>query len=274
MSPTEHTDAPEVPTRRIHDHLIEERHGPVVIVRVDREDRLGALSRDMVEALGPYLSQLAGEADVQVMILTGTGRGFIAGADIGEYHGVTQQSFDTYQRLSRRVFGAVAELPQITIAAVNGYALGGGFELALCCDLIVAAQSARFGLPEIDLGLLPGGGGTQRLARAVGERLTKELVLTGRRMYPDEAAARGLLVDVVPDAELTERAISLADTIASKAPLAAREAKRVICDGLDAALSTGLTLEQRVLSALFATGDADEGVTAFVEKRPPQFTGR
>lgn len=274
MTAAETDAAPEASRRRIHDHLVEERHGPVAIVRVDRGNRLGALSRGMVEALGPYLSRLADDVDVRVLILTGTGRGFVAGADIGEYHDVTQHDFDAYQRLSRKVFGAVAELPQVTIAAVNGYALGGGFELALCCDLIVAAESARFGLPEIDLGLLPGGGGTQRLARAVGERITKELVLTGRRMYPAEAAARGLLVDVVPDSELIDRAMGLAVMVASKAPLAAREANRVIHEGLDAALSTGLTLEQRVLSALFATDDAKEGVAAFVEKRQPQFSGR
>lgn len=259
---------------QIHDHLVEDRRDHVAVLRVQREEALGALSRPMVEALLGYLSGVAQDPEVRVLVLTGTGRGFIAGADINEYDGVTQFDFDAYQRLSRRAFAAVTQLPQPVIAAVNGYALGGGFELALCCDLIVASTKARFGLPEVKLGLLPGGGGTQRLARAIGTRAAKELVMTGRSMHPDEAERRGLVARVVAPEELDATAAELADTLAGAAPLAVREAKRLIDDGVEASLDAAWTLEQRQLGALFATADAHEGIRAFIERRTPDFTGR
>jgi enoyl-CoA hydratase len=209
-----------------------------------------------------------------VVVLTGTGRGFVAGADITEYHGVSRTEFDDYQRLSRGVFDQLAQLPQPTVAAVNGYALGGGFELALCCDFIVASSSARFGLPEVSLGLLPGGGGTVRLARAVGARVAKELVLTGRRMKPPEAQALGLLTALVEPDELLPRALELAREIARQAPLAVREGKRLVDDGLDSGMATALTREQQVLSWLFTTEDAREGVASFLDKRVARFRGR
>lgn len=259
---------------RIHEHLVEDRRDAVAVLRVDREQALGALSRSMVEALLDYLNEIAADPQVRVLVLTGTGRGFIAGADINEYDGVAQVDFDAYQRLSRRAFGAVTQLPQPAIAAVNGYALGGGFELALCCDFILASTDARFGLPEVKLGLLPGGGGTQRLARAIGTRAAKELVMTGRSMHADEAERRGLVTRVVEPDALGAAGAELADTLATAAPLAVREAKRVIDDGVEASLEAGWTLEQRQLGALFATADAHEGIRAFIERREPGFKGR
>lgn len=259
---------------QIHEHLIEDRRDHLAVLRVDREAALGALSRSMVEALLSYLNGVASDRSVRALVLAGSGRGFIAGADIGEYDGATQAEFDAYQRLSRRAFGAVTQLPQPTIAAVNGYALGGGFELALCCDLIVASTKARFGLPEIKLGLLPGGGGTQRLARAIGTRATKELVMTGRTMRPDEAERRGLVARVVEPVALNDTAVELAETLAANAPLAVQEAKRLIDDGVEASLEAGWTLEQRQLGALYATADAKEGIRAFIEHRDPVFEGR
>jgi enoyl-CoA hydratase len=228
----------------------------------------------MVEALRRYAEALADDPDVRVLILTGTGRGFIAGADINEYEGVDQAAFDAYQRLSRQTFDAIERLPMPTIAAVNGYAFGGGFEIALCCDLIVASTSARFALPEVSLGLLPGGGGSQRLTRAIGKRGAKEMVMTGRRISPEEAQNFGLLARLVSPEGLMDSALKLAEELASKAPLAVREAKRLIDDGVEASLPAALTLEQRVLSALFATEDAREGIRSFLEKRPPRFVGR
>ncbi|MCC6223106.1 MAG: enoyl-CoA hydratase/isomerase family protein [Thermoleophilia bacterium] len=257
-----------------HPNLVEDRRDAVAILRVQREEALGALSRGMVEALGDYLTDLGRDSSVGALVLTGTGKGFIAGADIGEYDGVSQAAFDDYQRLSRRVFDLLEALPQPAIAAVNGYALGDGFEVALACDLIVASTAARFGLPEIKLGLLPGGGGTQRLPRAIGMRAAKELVLTGRFMRPDEAERRGLLVAVTEPEELLGVATELAERIAAAPPLAAREAIRLIDDGCDSPLATALSLEQRVLSNLFATADAREGIRAFSEKREPRFSGR
>jgi enoyl-CoA hydratase len=256
------------------EHLVEDRRDRVAVLRIDREERLGALSRAMLEGLVDYAAGVAADPDVRVLVLTGTGRGFIAGADIGEYAGASQAGFDAYQRLGRRAFAAFAELPQPVIAGVNGYALGGGFELALCCDLIVASSAARFGLPEVTLGLLPGGGGTQRLARAIGVRTTKELVMTGRRLRADEAARLGLVARVVEPDGLMPAALELAETLADRAPLAVREAKRLIDDGVEAPLQAAWTLEQRVLSALFASDDAREGIQAFVDKREPDFSGR
>lgn len=269
--------------RRLHEHL-EERRDPigVVTLRIDREDALGALSRSLLTTLEAYLRELAAEADAppagggtpaRVVVLTGTGKGFIAGADIGEYDGVSQADFDDYQRLGRRVFDALEALPQFTIAAVNGYALGGGFEVALCCDVILASERAKFGLPEIKLGLLPGGGGTQRLARAVGTRYTKLLVSTGRIVSAADLHNRGLLVGTYPPNELLPNALQLAEELATVAPLPLRAAKRVVDDGVGLPLADALTLEQGVLSELFASADAKEGVAAFVAKRPPTFTG-
>lgn len=260
-------------TARIHPHLVEERDGAVTIVRVDRPEALGAFSRSMLEALGEHLETLAA-SQARVVVLTGTGRGFVAGADISEYHGVPQQVFDAYQRLARTVSERLAGLPQPTIAAVNGYAFGGGFELALCCDMIIASTAARFALPEVKLGLLPGGSGTQRLARALGVRLAKEMIMTGRVMRPGEAAGMGLLSSVVEPEQLLPAAKDLAATLAERAPLAVRQAKRVIDDGMESSLAAGWSLEQSVLSGLYATTDAQEGIQAFLDKRDPHFVGR
>lgn len=260
---------------RIDDHLVVRRDGAVVTVTVDREDALGALSRPMLSALDAFLPGLAADDGVRVVVLTGTGRGFVAGADIGEYHGVGQRDFDDYQRLGRRVFDAVEALPQYTVAAVNGYALGGGFELALCCDAILATERARFGLPEVTLGLLPGGGGSQRLSRALGTRFTLRLVSTGVLVPAAELYRRGLLEEVHPGPdELRDGAAALAAAVAGAAPLAVRAAKRLVRDGTAMALPDALTHEQAVLSSLFATEDGREGVAAFVEKRAPVFRGR
>lgn len=260
--------------RRVHDNLVEERADGVAVLRVEREEALGALSRGMVLALGDYFAELHFDESVRVLILTGTGKGFIAGADIREYHGVTRSAFDSYQRLSRSVFGALEALPQVTIAAVNGYALGGGFEAALCCDFIIASERAKFGLPEINLGLLPGGGGTQRLARAAGVRFAKQAVLTARFYSAAQLRDLGVVTEVHTPDELMPRTHELGATIAAKAPVAARAAKRLIDDGAQMPLDVGLTVEQQVLSQLYTTADAAEGVAAFLEKRQPHFRGR
>lgn len=259
--------------KRLHEHLVEERRGAVTLLRIDREDALGALSRTLVERLGDYLEDLHASDDVRVLVLTGTGKGFIAGADIAEYHGAPAGVFDEYQRLSRRVFTALEALPQFTLAAVNGYALGGGFEVALCCDMILASDRARFGLPEVRLGLVPGGGGTQRLARAAGTRFAKEATVTGRFYGADELAARGVVSSVCRGEELLETAERTAAEIAENAPLAVRAAKRLVNRGVEMSLDVALAAEQDALSALFRTRDGAEGVAAFIEKRRPRFAG-
>ncbi|MDE0534288.1 MAG: enoyl-CoA hydratase-related protein [Albidovulum sp.] len=259
---------------RLHPNLALERRGAVDVLRIDREEALGALNFEIMERLGTFASELAGCGSRRVLVLTGTGRSFVAGADIRGYDKVGQAEFDRFQRRSRATFDAVAALPQITICAVNGYALGGGFELALCCDIVLASRKAKLGLPEIKLGLLPGGGGTQRLARLVGAMRAKEILLTGRMITAEEAVEYGAALQSLDPDELMPKALELADELASKAPLALAEGKRVIDDGLDASLSSGLTLEQRVLGALFASDDGKEGIAAFVDKRDPEFKGR
>lgn len=244
------------------------------MLRIDREAALGALSRGLVSALFGYLDDLAADESVRVLVLTGTGKGFIAGADISEYHGVSAEEFAGYQRLSRQVFGKLESLPQITIAAVNGYALGGGFEVALCCDLVVAADRARFGLPEVKLGLLPGGGGTQRLARAAGVRFTIEAVVTGRFLSPEELQRNGVVSQIHPAAELITKTVDLAEEIARNPPLAVAAAKPLIRSATETPLSDGLTAEHEVLFRLFDTADAAEGIDAFLAKRQPRFVGR
>lgn len=258
---------------RIHEHIFEERRGAFTLLRIDREETLGALSRSLVVRLGEYLEELHASEDIRVLVLTGTGKGFIAGADIAEYHGAPPAAFDEYQRLSRRVFTALEALPQFTIAAVNGYALGGGFEVALCCDMILASDRAKFGLPEVKLGLVPGGGGTQRLSRAAGTRFAKEAAVTGRFYGAEELVARGVVSRVCSHEDLLATAEQTAEAVADNPPLAVRAAKRLVNQGVEMPLDVGLAVEQDALSALFRTRDGAEGVAAFLEKRQPRFTG-
>ena len=258
---------------RIHPNLLVSREGPVATLRIDREESLGALNLDIMQALGEYAVELGTNREVKVLVMTGKGRGFVAGADITGYHKASQAEFDTFQRLSRRTFDTIAALPQITICAVNGYALGGGLELALCCDFIFINNKTKIGLPEIKLGLLPGGGGTQRLSRLIGTMRAKELILTGKMITADEAVSYGIALEACEPDELMPRAMALARDLAGQAAIALAEGKRVIDDGVDTALSSGLTLEQRVLGGLFATDDGKEGIAAFIEKRTPNFRG-
>jgi enoyl-CoA hydratase/carnithine racemase len=254
--------------------LIEERVGAVAVLRIEREEALGALSRSMVTALRDYFTRLRDDSSIRVLVLTGTGRAFVAGADIGEYHDVSQASFDAYQRLSREMFDTLESLPQFTIAEVNGYALGGGFELALCCDVIIASEKAKVGLPEVKLGLIPGGGGTQRLGRALGARTAKLLLATGAILPAGDLVAGGVVTRLVPPAELHGEVLKLGEQIAQNAPLAVRATKRVVNAGLEMRLGDALTLEQDALSALFATADANEGIAAFLSKRTPVWQGK
>lgn len=263
-----------VEERRVHEHLhASDLHG-VRMLRIDRQDKLGALSSGLVAALGEQFAAAGADPSVRALVLAGTGRGFIAGADIGEYADADAAAFTAYQRRSRAVFDSLDALAVPTMAVVNGYAYGGGFELALCCDIVLAAESARFALPEIRLGLIPGGGGTQRLTRAVGPRVAADLILTGRAIGAREARDHGIVSEVLADAELMPRARLRAQRLAANAPRALREAKRLVRSAPDLPLAAGLGAEQAALDAVFATADAREGIAAFVEKRAPRFTGR
>ncbi len=212
---------------------------------------------------------------MRVVILAGAGdRAFVAGADIAEYRGNRAAAFAAYQFRSRRVFDRLEGLPQPTIAAIRGYALGGGFELALCCDLIVCARSARLGLPEGQLGLSPGGGGTQRLSRAVGKGIASDMMLAGRRITGERAYAIGLAVELADDEDLAAAALARAQAMLKLAPLAQTEMKRLIRQGFDAPLPVAQSLEQEVLLRLYGSEDGQEGIAAFLDKRQPNFKGK
>lgn len=246
----------------------------IVRLTFNRPDKLNALSMPMLRLFERHLDAIAADASVRVVILTGAGeRAFVAGADIAEYRGNRTAAFNSYQLESRRIFDKLEALPQPTIAALRGFALGGGFEIALCCDILLCAESARLGLPEGLLGLSPGGGGTQRLTRAVGKYMASDIMLAARRITGARAFALGVAAECVADDALDEAALARARAVLKVAPRAAAEMKRLIRQGPDAALPTALSFEQDVLMRLYGSHDGQEGITAFLDKREPQFRG-
>ena len=245
----------------------------VALVTLDRPASLNALSFDLLDALVDALESLDEGGVCRAIVITGAGdRAFAAGADIRELATQSQASlmaggrFGTWDRL------AAIGLP--LIAAVRGFALGGGCELAMACDMIVAAEDASFGQPEIMLGVMPGAGGTQRMTRAIGKARTMELVLTGQPLPAQEAAAAGLVTRVVPAAATVDAALELAARIATMPPLAVRAAKAAVREAAEASLRDGLAHERAAFFALFDTQDQAEGMAAFTQKRPPVWSGR
>ena len=250
-----------------------ERDGRKAILTFIREERLNALDAQTFRDLLAALDAIEADPEIALVILTGRGRAFVAGADITGYVDRTVLEYVEFQRLGRLVYDRIERLRQPVIAAVNGYALGGGFELALAADLVVAADTATFGMPEAKLGLLPGGGGTQRLPRLVGRNKAKELLMTADFLTAAEARELGIVNSVVPTGELMTATHALADRILQRAPLAVAMAKQLVNDGANASLATAITQEMGMTATLYATADAREGIAAFVEKRPPRFTG-
>jgi len=252
-----------------------EVEGPFATVTVDRPRSLNALDTRTLQELEKAAGDLAQRAEVRGVIVTGGGeKAFVAGADIAEMNGMDPDRARHFGALGQRVMDVIAALPMPVVAAVNGFALGGGCELALACDLIYASETARFGLPEVSLGLLPGFGGTQRLSRLVGRARAKELIFTGDMIDAAKAKEIGLVLEVVPLPELLGHARAALERIAKKGPLAVRRAKEAIDRGADLELADGLHIEREVFSDLFASTDRREGMKAFLEKRPPVFTGR
>lgn len=249
--------------------------GEVAVLTFNRPQKLNALNTAMLDQFMEELDAIERQDEVRVVILTGAGdKAFVAGADIEEYADGDEAAFEAFQRHGRVVNDRLASFPKPVLAAVHGYALGGGFEIALCCDIIVASEKARFGLPEGLLGLSPGGGGTQRLLRTVGPYVASEVLLGARRLTAERARELGLVARVVPPEELTSAALEYANWIQGVAPIAAREMKALLRGGMDASLPVALSLEQEVLLRLFRSRDGQEGIRAFVDKRPPRFLGK
>jgi enoyl-CoA hydratase len=254
--------------------VLHERRGPALLLTLNRPEKLNAISTAMLQDLDRALDESERDPGVRVVILTGAGsKAFVAGADIEEYARLDQDGFAVYQERSRRLFTRIDGLATPVIGAVNGYALGGGFEIALCCDVLVASENARFGLPEGLLGLSPGGGGTQRLTRAVGPFVAADVLVSARRLTAHDAARLGLVAEVVAPERLLGAAVAKAETIAKVAPLAGREMLALVRAAGELPLEAGLDAEQAALARLRATADAEEGIRAFVEKREPGFGG-
>lgn len=249
--------------------------GDLAVVTIDRPEKMNALNADVVSELGRVFDDLRGDDDVRGVILTGAGeKAFVAGADIGEL--ATMDSLDGL-RVSREgqdVFAAIEGFPKPVVAAVGGYALGGGCELALACHVRIASDNARFGLPEVGLGIIPGYGGTIRLARLVGLGRAIEMTLTGNPVRADRAEAIGLVSSVVPRAELMEKAKELARRITKNGPVAVRLALESIYRALDTSTAEALAFESTLFGLLSSTDDMKEGMTAFLEKRAAEFRGR
>jgi len=245
----------------------------VALVTINRREALNALSFDVLDELAATLERLDREPGCRAIVLTGAGtRAFAAGADIRELATETTVSLTVDGRFAS--WGRIAAIGTPLIAAVRGFALGGGCELAMICDMIVAAEDAQFGQPEIKLGVMPGAGGTQRLTRAVGKAKAMELILTGRTMSAAEAHASGLVTSVVPAEATLDAALELAARVAAQPPLAVRAAKQAILRAHELSLSAGLEFEQRAFFMLFASEDQTEGMAAFTDKRPAHWTGR
>lgn len=242
------------------------------VITLNRPAVLNALNQATMDELVAALEAMERDGAVRCVVLTGAGRAFAAGADIKEMAGITAPQMLAGYRFQQ--WERIRKVSVPLIAAVNGVALGGGCELAMLCDLIVASETAQFGQPEVNLGIIPGAGGTQRLTRAIGKARAMEMVLTGRPITARQAEALGLVTKVVPAEALLEEAVALAREIAAKPPVAVRLAKDAILKAFDTTLEGGLDYERKAFYLLFATEDRTEGMTAFLEKRKPVFRGR
>ncbi len=248
------------------------RDGHVVLLRINRPEARNALSPEVMELLTGELERLDPDPEVRCVVIAGSDKVFAAGADI---KAMSERSFaEALRHPAASFWRRLAAIKTPMIAAVSGYALGGGCELALACDMIVAAENATFGQPEITLGIIPGGGGTQRLARVLGKQLAMEYVLTGRRFDAETAHTMGLVNKVAKKGKWLEEAMALAQTVAERPPIAARLAKQAVIAAEETALSAGLENERRLYELAMATEDRVEGMEAFLEKREPRFEGK
>ncbi len=253
--------------------LLVETRGRVGVITLNRPKALNALNATLIRELGQALDAFEADADIGAVVLTGSERAFAAGADIKEMAAKTYMQAYVEDFITNG-WERITTCRKPVIAAVAGFALGGGCEVAMMCDLILAADTAKFGQPEITIGTIPGAGGTQRLTRAVGKAKAMEMVLTGRMMAADEAERAGLVARIVPAAELVDEAIKVADKIAALSRPLVMMAKEAVNAAFEMPLAQGIRFERRLFQSIFATEDQKEGMAAFTEKRPPAFKNR
>lgn len=256
----------------MHENILVETHGAVGLVRLNRPKQLNALNSATLRELATAIAAFEQDAAIGAMVITGNERAFAAGADIAEFQQTSLA--ELMKGLRADQYEVLRKVRKPLVAAVSGFAYGGGCELAMLCDLIVASDTAKFAQPEINLGIIPGGGGTQRLTRQVGKYLAMEVILAGRVLSAWEALQHGLVNRVVPVELYLEEALELAQTLAERAPLAARLAKDAVLRAQDMSLEHGLGLERSNFLVAFGSEDKQEGTTAFLEKRKPQWKGR
>jgi len=258
-----------------YQNLLFEKEGSIGLLTINRPKVLNALNRETMTEISQAVGQIATDPEVAVLIITGTGeKSFVAGADISEMRTLSALEGRAWSKFSQATFNAIENLPQPVIAAVNGYALGGGCELAMSCDIRIASEKAKFGQPEVLLGVVAAFAGTQRLPRLVGKGRAKELLFTGDQIDAAEAYRIGLVNKVVTAGELLSAAKALAEKIISRGPVAVQLCKAAVNEGLDMDLESGQAYEAEVFGLCFATADQKEGMNAFVEKRPAKFTGK
>jgi enoyl-CoA hydratase len=255
-------------------NIILEKENNVAIVKMNRPKALNALNSETLKELESVVNEIANDEDIYAVVITGEGKAFVAGADITEMKDLNTIEGRRFGILGNRVFRKIELLEKPVIAAINGFALGGGCELSMACDIRIASSKAKFGQPEAGLGITPGFGGTQRLARLVGQGMAKQLIFTADIIKADEALRIGLVNNVVEPEALMETAMAMANKIAANAPIAVQLCKAAINRGLQADIDTGLMYEAEAFGACFSTEDQKEGMTAFVEKRDKCFKNR
>lgn len=258
-----------------YENIVFDIDGDIATITFNRPKALNALNGALLTEFSAALDEIRANEDIRVLVLTGGGeKAFVAGADISELATFNALQAKNFSQSGHRVIDKLQQLPIAVIAAVNGFALGGGTEIALACDFIYASEKAKFGLPEINLGIMPGFGGTQRLPRLIGANMAKELIFTGRMIDAGEARRIGMVNAVVPAEELMDTVRKTADEIASKGRVSLRAAKQAVDRGLDVDLASGCAIEIDAFALCMASPDGREGTTAFLEKRKPEFKGR
>jgi enoyl-CoA hydratase len=271
--PEDHSNKPGEKSMSYENIIFEVRDG-VGILTFNRPKALNALNPATLDEVAAVLARAAGDESIRVLVLTGAGeKAFVAGADINEFKSMNPLSARLFAEKGQGIFFEIERLPKPVIACVNGFALGGGCEIAMSCDFIYASDKARFGQPEVNLGLIPGFGGTQRLSRLVGRAKAKELCMTGEMIDARQAKELGLAAKVFPAEQLLDETLKVARTLASRSPSVLRSLKKVINGGADIDLKNGCALEAEAFGVCFGSVDMQEGVSAFLEKRKPEFKG-